>query len=439
MNDTIRWGMLWLVMGGLSACAGEGSSDEDGTETETETALDADTRTVVLEKLGSLPAAPPADPTNRWADDPAAATLGQALFFDARYSENGQISCATCHDPAAGFQDPRANTSEGLAFTGRAAPSVINAAYGSLTPGETVWHFWDGRTDSQWAQVLGPPESGVEMGGTRTRVAYLLHDEYRSEYEAIFGAMPELHDAEGEALYPDEAMPGTDAWDALDAAAQHDINEIYANFGKAIAAYERLIVSRDSRFDQFYEELAAGADDSDVLTEQEKQGLALFVGKANCVACHSGPNFTDWAFYNLAIDQIGDNLPELDDGRMAGVEAVRGDVFNCAGEFSDHPDKSQCAVEQLTSLPLDLGAFKTPSLRSVSQTAPYMHTGTFETLEDVLVHYEVGGGEGAYAGEASPKLIPYGVSEGEREALVAFLKTLDGAPLDPALLGAPAR
>ncbi len=441
MWSVVASGALGMTL--ITACGDDSTGpegDDNGGPEQTpegQLTLSESARQAVLDELGTLPPQPPADPTNRYADDPDAARLGHKLYFDAGYSANGEISCATCHIPDAGFQDDRVNTSLGLGHTGRSAPSVINAAYGSMTEGETVWHFWDGRKDSQWSQVLGPPESPVEMGSSRTKVAYHLERNYREEYEAVFGTMPALFDDQGEPLAPEDAMPGAASWDALSPELQTDINTIYANFGKAIAAYERRIVSRNSRFDRFYEELAAGAESSDALTTQEKLGLELFVGKAGCVSCHGGPNFSDWRFHNIAVGQQGEHVPEVDEGRAAGIDAVVDDLFNCAGPFSDHPDKDACAVVELEVQPGDLGAFKTPSLRSVSQTGPYMHTGMIATLEGVMDYYAQGGDPDGFVGEPDPLFASFEMTDREREALVAFMKALDGEALDPSLLKAP--
>lgn len=403
----------------------------------TETTFTADELQTIIERLGTLPATPPADPSNRHADDPEVAALGQKFFFEPRYSQNGAVSCATCHDPSAGFQDARANTSKGLDYTGRAAPTVLNAAHGSTAAGTTAWQFWDGRADSQWMQALGPPESPVEMGGTRTKIALLIQDEYRAEYEALFGPMPALRDDGGAPRFAETAMPGTPEWEALSAEDQQAITGVYVNFGKAIAAYERTLVSRESRFDAFYREIAGGADDSDHLTAEEKLGLKLFIGAGECVTCHAGPNFTDGAFYNLAIPQIGPHVAAEDHGRAAGITKLLASEFNCAGPWSDVADKSGCAVNDLHAAQTDDGAFKTPGLRSVSLTAPYMHTGAFATLADVVAHYNAGGGSSHFSGEVDAKIRPLGLDEAQIAALVAFLGALDGAPLDSALVTPP--
>src|SRR5689334_13022771 len=137
-------------------------------------------RSLSLGSLGPLPA----DPSNRYGDDARAAALGRELFFDARFSGNGKVSCATCHVPAKDLQDgtPLAH---GVGTTGRRTMPIAGTAHGA-------WFFWDGRADSQWGQALGPLESAVEHGGTRTQYAHVLAKHYRSEYEATFGALPEL-------------------------------------------------------------------------------------------------------------------------------------------------------------------------------------------------------------------------------------------------------
>lgn len=442
-----------LLFSSMSAC------DDDAEDTEGDEALTAASssdsglettgdlpafftaaeRSTILTWLGPLPDAPPPDPTNRYADTPEAAAFGQKLFFDPRYSGDASVSCATCHAPETGFDDARANTSLGLAFTDRSAMPILNGAYGAAAESSApVWQFWDGRCDSQWSQALQPPESPVEMGSSRTTIALHLYDHYRAEYEAIFGAMPALRDDDGEATIPEWALPGDPAWQDLSEETQFDINSIFANFGKAIAAYERRLVSRNSRFDAFWQDLNAGAADSEQLTQLEKEGLRVFITNGRCLGCHGGPNFTDGQFHNIAVAQQGDNIRASDDGRAEGIKRLLDDLFNCAGPFSDHPDKSECPLVALEPQGGELGAFKTPTLRGISSTAPYMHTGDFATLEDVIHHYDIGGAPtGTFAGTRDELVRPLGLTGHERQALVAFLATLDGEPMDPALMAPP--
>jgi cytochrome c peroxidase len=437
-----------LCVAGLCAagCFGpvHGYVADEGTEfTSTDLAL-------IRLELGSLPATPPPDPSNQYADDRDAAVLGQQLFFDARYSQNGMLSCATCHDPNAGFQDPRSNTSLGLQFTGRSSSTLYNVGYGSARAGSTDWQFWDGRKDSLWSQALGPPESSVEMGGTRSKLALLLYDKYRSSYRALFGDMPVLRDAAGNALVSESAhpaMPGqaanadTQAWDALPDDLKTGITQVYVNFGKAMEAYERLLVSRESRFDAFYAEIAGGANRSKQLDAQEAAGLQVFIGDGKCISCHLGPNFTDWKFHNIGVAQEGDNVPDTDNGREDALPLVVSDPFNCASTWSDRPDKSGCAVNSIDTSPAGTkpyaGAFKTPGLRSVSQTAPYFHTGSEASLDDVVGHYNEGGDGTGFAGVVDANITELHLTDDEKAALVAFLKTLDGTPLPTSITTAP--
>ena len=393
---------------------------------------------VIRSELAELPDAPPDDPTNRFSNDPEAAALGQKLFFDPRFSANGEVSCATCHIADQGFQDRRGqNTSRGLGFTGRHAATLINVAYGSGRTGTTLWQFWDGRKDSLWAQALSPPESSVEMGSTRSHVALLLYDKYRTEYEPIFGSMPALRDADGEPLVPPDALPDSSEWRSLEPELRDRVTQVYVNFGKAIAAYERLIISKDSRFDAFLRTLSSGATDSDELTQSEKLGLKLFVGKGLCVSCHRGPNLTDWKFHNVGVRQAGENVPSEDRGRELGVSSVKNDEFNCKSRWSDAPDKSECGVSELTAEPTDTGAFKTPGLRNVTLTGPYFHTGSVDTLLDVIDHYNHGGEDLGYVGDLDENILPLDLTAEEAQALVDLMRSLTGKPLDARLLVAP--
>lgn len=401
----------------LLACSGD--EDPDATFTPDELAT-------IRGQLGTLNETPPPDATNAVWNAPEAIALGKDLYFETSYSSTDAMSCAVCHDPDAGFQDARGEpTSLGVGpdptapdSTGRHAPTVINVAYGAgVDTGEGQWMFWDGRKDSLWSQALGPPESATEMGSSRVAVVKMMVDSYAEAYITAFGDFP----ADLPVLAGDEEFPG-----AFTPAEQFAINDVYSDFGKAIAAYESGVICRGGAFDEFWAEIADGADDSDALTPQEKEGLKVFIGKGACIACHGGPNFTDWGFHNIGIDNSALPVnPDPDNGRSDGIAAVMGDEFNCSGDFSDAT--GPCRVDGLTPPgPADLGAFKTPGLRCVSLTAPYMHTGTFATLEDVVEHYDRGGDEAGFAGQVSPNVFPLELTDDEKAALVAFLRTLGG-------------
>jgi len=362
--------------------------------------------------IGSLPPLP-ADPSNKYADDPRAAAFGQKLFFDTRFSSNGKVACATCHLPDQLFQDgtPLAN---GVGLTNRRTMTLVGTAY-------SPWFFWDGRKDSQWAQALGPMESSVEHGSNRTYYAHLIDQFYRAEYEAIFGTMPEVSHLPrvSGATQSSEVIA---AWEAMSLEDREAVTRVYVNLGKSIAAYERLLLPGESRFDQYVEAVLnhdyVSADK--ILNDDEIAGLKLFIGKANCTNCHNGPLFTNNDFHNTGVPAAKD-LPE-DVGRSKGAQEVLADEFNCLSIYSDaQPD--QCA--ELNFLVIDAHQqerqFKPPSLRNVAERGPYMHAGQFATLEEVLNHYNTA--PEAPAGHS--ELEPLGLSQKQIEQIIAFLKTLD--------------
>jgi cytochrome c peroxidase len=336
----------------------------------------------------------PPDPSNRWADDPAAADLGHKLFFDARLSANGKVSCATCHDPAKEFQDgtPLAT---GVGTTDRRTMPVAGTAHSPFL-------FWDGRKDSQWAQALGPLESPVEHGGTRAQYAQVIERYYRADYERVFGALPELR---GDA-----------------------VTAVFVNIGKAIAAYERRIQPGPSRFDRFAAEWKrTKVQPTGILSADERAGFALFVGKANCTECHNGPMFTNNEFHNTGVPRRA-GLP-ADRGRLPAVAGVRADEFNCRSRWSDaKPDECKELEFLAPASAAQERAFKVPSLRNVAERAPYMHAGQFGSLKEVLGHYNRA--PAAPAGRS--ELRPLGLSAAELGQLEAFLRTLSGGIDAPA-------
>jgi cytochrome c peroxidase len=363
--------------------------------------------------IGSLPPLPP-DPSNMYADDPRAAALGQKLFFDQRFSVNGQVACATCHDPGRQFQDGTP-LGHGVGITDRRTMTLIGAAY-------SPWFFWDGRKDSMWAQALGPMESPVEHGGDRTMYAHLIARYYRQEYETIFGALPDLSHLPKRAG-PVRTPPERSAWEAMAAADRQAVTRIYANMGKAIAAYERHLLPGPSRFDRYVEALLKGDKQAmrDTLSADELAGLSLFIGVANCTQCHNGPLFTDNHFHNTGV-HAAPGLPE-DQGRALGVIQVLADEFNCLGPYSDAGPDECAELRYMISEGDELvRQFKPPSLRNVAERVPYMHAGQFATLEEVLAHYK--SAPESPAGHSEIEALD--LTQLELDQLVAFLKTLDG-------------
>lgn len=360
--------------------------------------------------LAALEPLPP-DPSNRWADDPRAAAFGERLFFEKRLSSNGQVACASCHDPKRGFQDDR-DLARGTGTTLRRTMPIAGTAYSPFL-------FWDGRKDSQWAQALGPLESAIEHGGSRTQYAHVIATFHRAEYEGIFGALPDFDDVPSSGGPVEDARTRS-AWDAMSQQQRDTVTEVFVNVGKALAAYERQIRFKPSRFDRF---LAiwqrTGSRPTDVLNRQERAGLALFLGKAQCVQCHNGPLLTNNEFHNTGVPSRID-LPE-DRGRFVAIEAVQSDEFNCRSRWSD-ARATQCQELEFlapASAPIER-AFKVPSLRNVAERAPYMHAGQFANLRSVLDHYN----SAPPAPRGRSELKPLRLSRKELDQLEAFLHTL---------------
>jgi cytochrome c peroxidase len=404
-------------------------------------------------------AAPPADPTNRFADDPRAAALGQRLFFDPGFSgqlvdsdnngsvgtlgregETGKVACTGCHVPEAGFLDdrsPRHQIPLGAGWGLRRARPLLDVAQARLL-------MWDGRRDALWNQVFTPLESPVEMNSARLFVAEELQRRYRTDYEALFGPLPPLDDAQRfPALTAAQAgchavadtgalechgKPGDAAeFDQLAAADQDLVTGVVANMGKAIAAYERRLGCGPGRFDQW----ARG--DAAALTPTEQHGAALFV-RSGCTRCHAGPYFTDQRFHNVGLQPVPVVVAFIDRddrGAAVGLSSVLGDPTNTRSAFSDGDDGR---LPQAVGPEME-GAFRTPSLRCVSSRPSFMHTGQYRALGDALQFFNRGGDHEGYPGTS--EVPPLGLSADDVGALQAFLATLDGPGPVPELLASP--
>lgn len=291
------------------------------------------------------PSAVPFPPNN--APNAHRIDLGRTLYFDPRLSSSGWISCASCHNPAMGWSDGLA-TGIGHDFKrlGRASPTIINAVYQPLL-------MWDGRKPNLEEQALGPIESAAEMN--------MPLDELIKRLNAITGYLPMFEKA-----YPGEGITKE-------------------TVGKAIASFERTVVSTEGPFDRWRK------GDRKAISDSAKRGFELFQNKAACAKCHQGFNFTDNGFHNIGVKSLGDTE---DEGRFAHRK-----------------------------IKILKGAFKTPTLRDIELTSPYMHNGIYKTLEEVVDHYDRGGDTKT---NLSPNMQPLGLTEQEKKDLVAFMKTLTG-------------
>jgi len=281
---------------------------------------------------------------------PEKVELGKLLYFDTRLSADNTVSCATCHDPEKVWTD-QAAVSTGIKGQkgARSAPTVVNATYMGL-------QFWDGRAADLEEQALGPLVNPIEMGNKN-------HDEVVKKLAAVAGYKPYFQKAFGS----DQVTKG--------------------NIAKAIASFERTVLSGNSRYDRWtYGEATA-------MKTSEIRGRDLFFGKANCTRCHAGPNFSDSMFHNLGV---GTDKSKPDEGRFVVTKAKE-----------------------------DRGAFKTPTVREITKTEPYMHDGSEKTLEEVVAFYNKGGIKNA---NLDPRMLPLNLSDQEKADLVSFMKALEGNP-----------
>ena len=319
------------------------------------------------DKLAPLPpvAVPKDNPMT-----PEKIELGRMLFFDPRLSGNSGMSCSKCHVPKKGW-------SNGLqmsdAYPGtkhwRHVPTVLNAAYLKQL-------FWDGRAASLEQQSTGPIEAPIEMNQNFAHLVEKLSGipYYRRAFKKVF-----------------------------------DGDVTMENLAKAISAFERTIVSKPGPVDRFLK------GDKNALTASQKRGMAIFEDKANCIACHHGPLLTDHGFHVIGVPEIEPLKTETD--RIA--------TRHFFAKVNKYPNPRKVDAdygrEFITKSRSDRGKFKTPSLRELRWTAPYMHNGAFETLEDVVEFYMAGGGKHA---NKDPKLKPFELTDHEFDDLLNFLEAL---------------
>lgn len=351
-------------------------------------------------------AAPPPDPTNAKADDPAAAAMGARLYADTSFSPSGTVSCFTCHPSDKGFNDGH-DVSRGVANGDRNAPAIQLSS-------QSRWMFWDGRADTPWAQAAGPFENKVEYDSTRLFVVHGVYERYRSEYEAIFGALPPLNDP---SRFPPIGKPGDATWSLMTAEDQTAVTRVYVNVAKSIAAYERTLRPAPSALDRYVD------GDTNALSPDQKAGLLAFFD-SGCAQCHYGPRLTDDAFHNMRFP-TGRRDGAADTGRLAGVALLESGEFSAGGPFSDAPQPKRSFIAGNWTV----GEFKTPPLRGVAFSPPYGHGGTYTELEDALQTLSVGGlplDDNRAVGERDP----FGPAfPADRiPALAAFLRGLGDQP-----------
>lgn len=384
-----------------------------------------------LSPLGS----PAANPTNSHAASPQAARLGQFLFYQTRFSGNRKLSCASCHNPALGWGDARPQAF-GIKAGTRNSPTLWNV-------GQQRWQFWDGRADTLWSQAVQPLENPLEMGFSRVGLYREINadSKLKAAYQAVFGTWPAVSGS-----LPAQARPGKAgdplavAWNRISPADRLAINRVAANTGKAFEAFEQRIVSGESPFDKFARALRANDPAGQKALDKDAQlGLRLFIGRGQCILCHSGPNLSDGEFHNIGLPALAGVKP--DEGRYEGIPLVLADGFNGIGSFSELKDHDDAWADKLNFLERktsNRGEFKTPTLRELNQTAPYMHDGRFGNLEQVLAFYNDPQAQPPAVGRREDTLQPLQLSADDIRQLTAFLKSLDSGPPKAELTAPPA-
>ncbi len=320
---------------------------------------------------------PPPIPSDN-QQNPDKIALGKMLFFDPRLGGDTSVACSDCHSPKEGWSFA-APISRGYPGTihWRSSQTVVNAAYyGKL--------FWAGSSKSLESQAKSAATGGVAGNGEgdvmEARLAFI--PEYREAFNKVFG----------------------DEWPLI------------ANAWRAISAFERTLVQRDTPFDLYMQ------GDKDALSEEQKRGLALFEGKANCVECHNGALLTDEKYYNLGVPRhegwLDDGLKQITFRFELYAKGLPEEKYR---NLKDDP-----GFYFRTKNDEDMGKFRTPSLRYTLYTAPYMHNGTFFSLEEVIDFYNEGGGSNDFSANKTKILKPLGLTDEEKEDLLAFLESLSG-------------
>lgn len=418
--------------------------------------LFSDTERDIIKTL--VYAEPAADATNSYESNAAAAALGQKFFWDTQFSgaiviqgnrtaafaadttKTKLINCVACHDPNFGWADSNSrpnNISLGANFTERNSPTVLNSS-------QSTFQLWDGATDSVWA-VARPAVEGNPHNFGRVGVAFIIcqNSTYKAAYEAIFGTTNtnaicgtiNATYCAGASCVPTNGNNWSRSLYTGAVITDNHVDTIFANFGKAIAAYEKRIVSKNSAFDRW----VAGSESA--MTVSQKRGLKIFVGKGNCIRCHSGPNFSDGKFHNLGVPQTDLSGTGFDEGRSTGITRVTSTATSSNGFFGTatgrYTEGAASRVTGLTASSADTGAFKTPTLRSVNKTPPYFHNGIMSNLWDVVNFYNFAGNAGTFPGTKDSILTTRKMTNEELEDLVNFLKALEGEALAASLTASP--
>jgi cytochrome c peroxidase len=368
----------WILAGALAVLAPSAARAADS-------AAFPPAETARIVAHGPWPQPATRDPSNRGSGQPAAIALGERLFFSPRLSENRGVLCSTCHEPWRAFTDGRPRAF-GLEAVDRNTPTLVNVRL-------YRWFGWDGANDTLWAQSIRPLLDPREMASSAGYIAALVRSdpELKAAFTAAFGAPPADDDA------------------------------VLAGVGKALAAYQETLATGRTAFDELRDAIERGdAEAAARYPAPAQRGLRIFIGKGNCASCHSGPNFTDGAFHNVGTASRRQNGTP-DAGRRDGIRKLLANPFNLLGRYGDDPSPARVADTRKASGETSAaGAFRTPGLRDVALTAPYLHDGSLATLCEVAERHPRKRPGSAGRGQAS-------LSAAERSDLVVFLETLTAA------------
>ncbi|WP_298934003.1 cytochrome c peroxidase [uncultured Ruegeria sp.] len=342
--------------------------------------------------FGPWPPSFQSDPSNRVSNDTRAIALGAALFNDPVLSVDGAFSCASCHDPEQAFTTFEARAL-GRVLLDRNSPSLRNLA-------GLRWYGWGGKSDSLWAASLHPIIEEQEMAHSKESLKTAISESsYIDEFEAMFGDIQ-----------------------------TQDPELVLVNTAKTLSAYLETLATDRTQFDDFRDalerrDLAMAAN----YPEPAQRGLQLFLGRGKCVLCHNGPRFSNNEFHDAGVPYFLSET-EVDEGRFGGLNFLLSSAYTLDSDWSDDPDKQGAwVVRSVRRSHSDFGTFRTPSLRGVAETAPYMHDGSLIDLEAVIRHYSEIDTERLHVdGEAI--LSELNLTEQEVADLAAFLVTLSKAP-----------
>jgi cytochrome c peroxidase len=350
------------------------------------------------------------------------AEMGYRLFRDKELSANGKVSCESCHKESNSFSDTKA-LSMGIDQTKTNAPALINMRFQQR-------FFWDGRVEGLERQVLEPIENPNEHGFSRLAASYIILKKHLYIYEYGYGKFPEklkeyLNKADSiphgypiKANFKLSEIDQNSSWIArfnkLTPLLQNQVNEVFRNMGDAILWYQKSIIAVDSPFDRYIKSQKGNSKAViDGFGESEERGLILFMGKAKCISCHRGPMLRDEGFHftNIAKTRIP--------GHKRGLILRSLQDIECRNQVECEKKIEEVSIAYKKDAGIQNG-IKTPSLRNIALTAPYMHDGSLKSLREVIDRYN----HPPYAEGQNEKIKNLNLTEAEKKDLEAFLKSL---------------